>query len=206
MRTSNRPNGARGRARQQSSTLSQMHQGKTEDKVKHEVQDDTAVEDEAENETQSRNEIDIDGKDNAQSQVHDDNMFVDNYKHKSDDISRPISRLSISDGSSEPSRTAKDRESNTLSVEDASSGVDERSVKSMPFTMATPASFRSQRLSDVLTPIRPDWGLKPDPSPRKMSEQQQLLRPRRRFILKHMILENFKSYAGAQMIGPFHHV
>jgi len=30
--------------------------------------------------------------------------------------------------------------------------------------------------------------------------------PRTRLIITHMTLENFKSYAGVQQIGPFHKV
>lgn len=30
--------------------------------------------------------------------------------------------------------------------------------------------------------------------------------PTRRLVIKEMVLENFKSYAGAQRVGPFHKV
>ena len=30
--------------------------------------------------------------------------------------------------------------------------------------------------------------------------------PQRRLIIKEMVLENFKSYAGEQRVGPFHKV
>jgi hypothetical protein len=30
--------------------------------------------------------------------------------------------------------------------------------------------------------------------------------PRQRLVIKEMVLENFKSYAGVQRIGPFHKV
>ncbi len=30
--------------------------------------------------------------------------------------------------------------------------------------------------------------------------------PRRRLMIREMVLENFKSYAGAQHVGPFHKV
>ena len=30
--------------------------------------------------------------------------------------------------------------------------------------------------------------------------------PKKRLVIKQMVLENFKSYAGAQHVGPFHKV
>ena len=30
--------------------------------------------------------------------------------------------------------------------------------------------------------------------------------PKKRLVIKKMVLENFKSYAGAQHVGPFHKV
>ena len=37
-----------------------------------------------------------------------------------------------------------------------------------------------------------------------MSESQNLNQPNTRLIITKMVLENFKSYAGVQEIGPFH--
>ena len=34
----------------------------------------------------------------------------------------------------------------------------------------------------------------------------QAQQPRKRLMIREMVLENFKSYAGAQHVGPFHKV
>ena len=46
----------------------------------------------------------------------------------------------------------------------------------------------------------------PTPTPKTpgTSSKQQPAKPR--LVIKSMVLENFKSYAGAQHVGPFHKV
>lgn len=43
----------------------------------------------------------------------------------------------------------------------------------------------------------------PNPPPPSADGKEQ---PKPRLVIKSMVLENFKSYAGAQHVGPFHKV
>lgn len=43
-------------------------------------------------------------------------------------------------------------------------------------------------------------------SNKSIPKQPTVEGPRTRLMITHMVLENFKSYAGVQEIGPFHHV
>lgn len=43
-------------------------------------------------------------------------------------------------------------------------------------------------------------------APQQQQKQQQQNRPPPRLIISEMVLENFKSYAGQQRVGPFHKV
>lgn len=48
--------------------------------------------------------------------------------------------------------------------------------------------------------------LSPTVNPQQSPVVEEETAPVRRLVIREMILENFKSYAGAQRVGPFHKV
>jgi len=87
-------------------------------------------------------------------------------------------------------RTRRCQRIRTSTVDDASRAVGERASRRDRVTPERPATVST--CSSAMTPDAP--------------EREAPSRAKPRLAIKKMVLENFKSYAGAQHVGPFHKV
>ena len=62
-----------------------------------------------------------------------------------------------------------------------------------------------ETMAPTPTPLSSNTPPLPSPSTTKTASGKKE-QPKPRLVIKSMVLENFKSYAGAQHVGPFHKV
>ena len=63
-----------------------------------------------------------------------------------------------------------------------------------------------ETMASTPTPLSSNTPPLPSPSTTTTKTSGKKEQPKPRLVIKSMVLENFKSYAGAQHVGPFHKV